>query len=316
MNRPTPRRPGPDGAAGGVKTRDLAAAAPADEQTGPKPPSAAHRFMRDRPAAVALTYLVLLVAAAALAPLLATHDPNAQQLASRLSPPSAENWLGTDEFGRDQMSRLLYGARVSLLAATQAVTIGALAGVPTGALSGYLGGVTDAMLGRLMDVLMGVPGIVLALTVVAVLGRDITTAMVAVGVILVPRFHRVARAATRDLRHETFVEASRTIGCTPGRVLGRHVLPNILPVLVVQISITLGVAVTAEASLSFLGLGVRPPDPSWGSMLNTAYANMTIAPYLVYAPGLAITLTVLALTVAGDGLRKTVRIRHGAERNP
>lgn len=279
-----------------------------------RPASGLRRFARDGVAVAAVVYLALVVVAAALAPVLTSYDPIAQDLAARLSPPDGEHVLGTDELGRDQLSRLLFGARTSLVAAVQAVAIGMLAGVPLGVLAGYVGGGVDAVLGRVMDVLMSVPGIILALTVVAVLGRNITTAMTAVGIILVPRFHRVARAATRDLRQETFIEASRTIGCTPGRVLGRHVLPNILPVLVVQASIMLGVAVTAEASLSFLGLGVRPPDPSWGSMLNTAFANVVIAPYLVYAPGLAITLTVLALTLAGDGLRKAVGIRRGTER--
>ncbi|MEU7814044.1 ABC transporter permease [Pseudonocardia sp. NPDC049154] len=273
------------------------------------------RFLRDRIAVVAVAYLVALVVVAGLAPLLAPADPLAQDLGSRLTPPGPGHPLGADELGRDQLSRLLYGARVSLLAALQAVAIGAVVGVPLGVLAGFSGRTLDAWLGRLMDVLMSVPGIILALTVVAVLGRDITTAMIAVGIILVPRFHRVARAATTDLRHETFIEASRTIGCSRARILGTHVLPNILPVLVVQLSIMLGVAVTAEASLSFLGMGVRPPAASWGSMLNSAFANVVVAPYLVYAPGLAITLTVLAFSLAGDGLRKAVGRRGAADRS-
>lgn len=271
--------------------------------------STTRRFLRDVLAVAAVVYLVLLVLAATLAPLLAPADPLAQDLVARLSPPDRAHLLGTDELGRDQLSRLLFGARVSLLAGLLAVAVGAVVGVPLGALAGFVGGRVDAVLGRLMDVVMSVPGIVLALTVVAVLGRDITTAMIAVGVILVPQFHRVVRAATSDLRHETFIEASRTIGCSRIRIVGTHVLPNILPVLVVQLSIMLGVAVTAEASLSFLGLGVQPPDPSWGSMLNRAFANGVVSPYLVYAPGLAITVTVLALTLIGDGLRKAVGIR-------
>ncbi|MGW6456250.1 ABC transporter permease [Streptomyces sp. NPDC055078] len=314
MSQHPAHRPGQDH---GVVVKDASATVlSAEEGAGPRPPSATRRFLRDPVAVASLVCLVLLILAAAFAPVLTSYDPIAQNLQSRLRPPSGEHLLGTDELGRDQLSRLLYGARVSLLAATQAVAIGALIGVPLGVVAGYLAGAADAVLGRVMDVLMSVPGIVLALTVVAVLGRNITTAMVAVGIILVPRFHRVARAATRDLRNETFIEASRTIGCTPGRVIGRHVFPNILPVLVVQMSITLGVAVTAEASLSFLGLGVHPPEPSWGSMLSTAFSNMTVAPYLVYAPGIAITFTVLALTLAGDGLRKAIRIRRGAERKP
>jgi peptide/nickel transport system permease protein len=267
------------------------------------------RFLRDPLAVLSVVFLVALVVLAVFAPLVTGKDPLEQDLAARLQPPGDGFLLGTDDLGRDQWSRLVYGARTSLLAAVQAVAIGALIGVPLGVLAGYLGGLLDTIVGRLMDVLMSLPGIILALTVVAVLGRNIVTAMAAVGIILVPRFYRVARAATRDIRQETFIEASRTIGCTPSRILGRHVLPNILPVLVVQLSIMLGVAVTAEASLSFLGLGVRPPAPSWGSMLNTAFSNVVIAPYLVFAPGIAIALTVLALALAGDGLRKAVGAR-------
>jgi peptide/nickel transport system permease protein len=303
----------PDDGSGSEPTRTAEAEA-GDADVGRRV-SLTRRFLHDGLAVAAVGYLVLLILAAVFAPQLAPQDPIAQDLAARLTPPDdAAHPLGTDELGRDQLSRLIYGARVSLVAAVQAVAIGAVIGVPLGVLAGFVGGRTDAALSRVMDVLMSVPGIILALTVVAVLGRDITTAMIAVGIILVPRFHRVARAATSDLRHETFIEASRTIGCSRVRVLGVHVLPNILPVVVVQLSIMLGVAVTAEASLSFLGLGVRPPAASWGSMLNTAFANVVIAPYLVYAPGLAITLTVLALTLAGDGLRKAVGIRRGSER--
>jgi peptide/nickel transport system permease protein len=273
------------------------------------------RLIRDPMAVCAIAYLVALVVVAVFAPLIVGQDPLEQDLAARLSPPGGDHLLGTDDLGRDQLSRLLHGARTSLLAAAQAVGIGALLGIPLGILAGYRGRVTDAVLARIMDVLMSLPGIILALTVVAVFGRNIVTAMAAVGVILVPRFFRVARAASQDIRHETFVEASRTIGCTPARILGRHVLPNILPVLVVQMSIMLGVAVTAEASLSFLGLGVQPPAPSWGSMLNSAFANVVIAPYLVYAPGVAIALTVLALALVGDGLRKAVGARSRGGRN-
>jgi peptide/nickel transport system permease protein len=306
---------GDDGAVGGAVFHAPEGEVAPSEHVAGRHLSVGARFVRDPVADCAVVFLVLLVAVAALAPLIAGHDPLEQDLAARLTPPGGDHILGTDDLGRDQLSRLLYGARTSLLAATQAVGIGALVGIPLGILAGYRGRTTDAVLARIMDVLMSLPGIILALTVVAVFGRSIVTAMAAVGVILVPRFFRVARAATRDIRHETFIEASRTIGCSSGRILSRHILPNILPVLVVQVTIMLGVAVTAEASLSFLGLGVRPPAPSWGSMLNSAFSNVVVAPYLVYAPGVAIALTVLALALAGDGLRKAVGARSRGGRN-
>lgn len=291
------------------------APAPEAAARGPRRSTAA-RFFRDWLAVGSLAFLVLLVLSAVFAPLLAPADPLAQDLGARLTPPGATHLLGADDLGRDQLSRLLYGARVSLLAGLEAVAIGALLGVPLGALAGYVGGLTDAVIGRVMDTIMSVPGIMLALTAVAVLGRDITIAMLAIGVVLVPQFQRVVRAATLDLRRETFVEASRTIGCSRTRIVGRHILPNVVPVLVVQLSIMLGVAVTAEASLSFLGVGVQPPAASWGSMLNSAIANTFTAPFLIYPPGLAITLTVLALALVGDGLRKatSIRRRGGEER--
>jgi peptide/nickel transport system permease protein len=271
--------------------------------------SPARRFLDDRLAVVGLVFLVLLVLAAAFAPALAPRDPLAQDLVMRLTSPNGTFPLGTDDLGRDQLSRLLYGARVSLLAALEAVAVGVIIGVPLGAVAGYAGGRTDTVIGRIMDAIMSVPGIMLALTAVAVIGRDITTAMIAIGVVLVPQFQRVVRAATMELRNETFVEASRTIGCSRTRIVARHILPNVVPVLIVQLSIMLGVAVTAESSLSFLGVGVQPPAASWGSMLNSAIANTFTAPYLIYPPGLAITLTVLALAVTGDGLRKATSIR-------
>jgi peptide/nickel transport system permease protein len=291
-----------------VRPEEVPAGAPEPATRAPRA-STARRFARDPLAVAGLVFLVLLALAAVLAPLLAPRDPIAQDLAMRLSAPGGDYPLGTDELGRDQLSRLLFGARVSLLAALEAVAVGTIVGVPLGALAGFVGGRVDAVIARVMDSIMSVPGIMLALTAVAVLGRDITIAMIAIGVVLVPQFQRIVRASTGELRNETFVEASRTIGCSRSRIVLRHILPNVLPVLIVQMSIMLGVAVTAEASLSFLGVGVQPPAASWGSMLNSAVANTFVAPYLIYPPGVAITLTVLALALVGDGLRKATSIR-------
>jgi peptide/nickel transport system permease protein len=265
------------------------------------------RFFANRTAALALAAVIALVLVALLAPLLAPYDPAKQNLLLRLAPPgSPGHLLGTDEFGRDVLSRLIFGARVSMVAVAEAIAIGVLAGVPLGLLAGYGVKWFDDAASRIIDALMSVPGIILAVTMVAVLGRGLTNAMLAVGVILIPRFFRVARAATVNVRGETFIEASRAIGMTGWRILWRHVFPNALSPLVVQISLSLGMVVTAEASLSFLGLAVQPPTPSWGNMLAGAYSNIAIASFLVYAPGLAIALTVLAFMYIGDGLREAL----------
>jgi peptide/nickel transport system permease protein len=258
------------------------------------------------PALAAALFLLLIVAVALFAPLVAPASPNSQDLLTRLKPPSLDHLLGTDEYGRDQLSRLLFGARISLIAAVEVVAIGIAIGVPSGMLAGYAGGLVDSMLSRINDALMSVPGLVLALTIVAVLGAGLGSAMLAVGIVFMPRFFRVARAATQDVRGETFIEASHAIGCSQWRIAWRHIFPNVLSPLIVQVAVVLGAAVTAEASLSFLGLGVRPPTASWGSMLSSAYNNIWTAPFMVYPPGVMIALTVLAFSVLGDGLRNAL----------
>ncbi|MBX3529050.1 MAG: ABC transporter permease [Rhizobiaceae bacterium] len=257
----------------------------------------------------ALAVLVAFVVLALLAPWVAPYDPNAQDLLSRLKPYSAEHWLGTDEYGRDQLSRLIFGARVSLLAAVEVVAVGLLLGVPSGVLAGFFPGLIDGALSRISDALMSVPSLVLALTIVAVLGQGLGSAMFAVGIVFTPRFFRVARASTYEVRQETFIEASFAIGCSWWRVAWRHVLPNAMSPLVVQIAVVLGAAITAEASLSFLGIGVQPPTASWGGMLSSAYQNLYEAAYLIWAPGIAIALTVLAFTALGDEARVALGTR-------
>jgi peptide/nickel transport system permease protein len=281
-----------------------------DPVGGPDDPATAGRagilrgILRRRSTVVAGGFLLLLVACAVLAPVIAPHDPDAQDVLQRLQPPSGEHLLGTDDYGRDVLSRLIYGARVSLQAAVQAVVVALLIGLPPGIVAGYWGGLLGATLTRVMDALMSAPSLVLAITIVAVLGPGVTNAMLAVGLVMAPRFFRVARATTMDVRHETYIEASVALGCSSLRTIGRHILPNVMPPIVLVISVSLGTAVAAEASLSFLGLGVRPPAASWGSMLSTASSNMGIAPYLVWPPGVMIFLTVLAFTYLGDGVRK------------
>ena len=275
------------------------------------------RFLHNKLAVLGAVILILVIAIAVLAPLIAPDDPDAQDLLLRLQPPGTDGHpLGTDQFGRDVLSRLIYGARVSLLAAVEAVGVAVVLGVPLGMLAGYGSRRADAVLSWSNDALMSVPALILALTIVAVLGPgSLTNAMLAVGIVTAPRFFRVARAATQDVRHETYIEASRAIGCTRSRILRRHVFPNAVTPLVIQVTLALGAAVVAEASLSFLGFGVRPPTASWGSMLNDAYVNLSQAPYLVYIPGATIAIVVLAFTLVGDGLRDALgtRTKPGAD---
>jgi peptide/nickel transport system permease protein len=265
------------------------------------------RFLHQKSAVAGLVFLLILVVVAIFAPLIAPHDPNAQDLSHRLSADTGV--LGTDRFGRDQLSRLIYGVRISLLAAPIAVGIAAGIGVPLGILAGYLGGAADAVLSRISDALQSVPGLIFALSVIAVLGPGLVKAMIAVGIVTIPTFMRLARAATIDVGGHTFVEASRAIGCSRPRIIWHHLVPNILSPLVVQVAFALGAAVTAEASLSFLGVGVRVPTASWGSMLSDGASNVGQAAFLVYPPGLLIAATVLSFILVGDGLRNAFGTR-------
>ena len=272
------------------------------------------RFAANRAAVLGLLFLVLVTVLALFPSVFAPHDPYEQDLLHRFDPDAGV--LGADELGRDQLSRLIYGARVSLQAGLIAVGLAAGIGIPFGILAGYSGGRTDAVVSRISEALQSVPALIFALTVIAVLGPGLVNAMIAVGIVTIPRFFRVARAAALDVGGNTYIEASRALGCSSSRIMGRHVLPNTLAPLVVQIAITLGAAITAEASLSFIGLGVRPPTASWGGMLSEGATNLSQAPHLVYAPGIAIVLTVLSFMYVGDGLRQALGTRQivGTER--
>jgi peptide/nickel transport system permease protein len=261
------------------------------------------RFLK-RPAAVAgLVVIVFFVVAAILAPLIAPFDPIATSWTAIRKAPSALHWMGTDENGRDVFSRVLFGARASLLAGGVSVGIAAGIGVPAGLLAGFAGGWVDAVLSRLVDAMLACPFLILAIALTAFLGPNLTNAMIAIGVSTAPRFMRVARAATLEVAVLDYVQAAYTLGTTPLRIAVRHVAPNILPPLLVQASLALAAAIIAEASLSFLGLGQPPPSPSWGSMLNSAQRFLTQAPWLAVFPGVAIFLCVLSFNLVGDGLR-------------
>jgi peptide/nickel transport system permease protein len=251
-----------------------------------------------------VAFLVVLVAVlCALFPsLIATHDPNkiGQDL---LQDPSRDYWFGTDEFGRDIYSRIVHGARIELVISALGVGLAMALGVPIGLLAGYRGGWIDAFFMRIQDAILAFPAVLFAILVVAAQGASQRAIILTVGVVFLPRFARLVRASVMALKEEDFVTASRSIGASDRRVLARHILPNALPALLVQITLTMAVAILIEAGLSYLGLGVQPPTATWGTMLKSAQSYPAQAPWYVLAPGIAIFLLVLALNTLGDGLR-------------
>lgn len=268
------------------------------------PTRRALRQLARRPAAVFGAAVLLLVLVLALgAPWLAPHDPMATSWSAVRKAPSAAHWFGTDEVGRDLLSRVIWGARASLAAGLVAVLIAVAVGLPLGMVAGYAGGWVDAVIGRLTDAMLAIPFLILAIALAAFLGPSLGNAMIAIGVTATPIFVRLARGQVLQARAEDWVEAARAVGNPRARILARHILPNILPPVLVQATLTIASAIIAEASLSFLGLGQQPPAPSWGSMLNTAQRFLTQAPWMALFPGAAIFVTVLAFNLFGDALR-------------
>jgi peptide/nickel transport system permease protein len=264
----------------------------------------AFRALLSRPTAVfGGVVLIGVIVLALFAPWIAPYDPLATSWSLVRKAPSAAHWFGTDEVGRDLLSRIIWGARASLSAGVIAVAIAVGVGVPTGMVAGYVGGWTDALISRLTDAMLAIPFLILAIALAAFLGPSLGNAMIAIGVTATPIFVRLARGQVLAARAEDYVEAARAVGNPPIRILLRHILPNILPPVMVQATLAVAAAIIAEASLSFLGLGQQPPAPSWGSMLNTAQRFLTQAPWMAIFPGLAIFLTVLAFNLFGDGLR-------------
>ena len=264
----------------------------------------AFRVLLSRPTAVfGGVVLIGVIGLALFAPWIAPYDPLATSWSLVRKAPSAAHWFGTDEVGRDLLSRIIWGARASLSAGVIAVAIAVGVGVPTGMVAGYVGGWTDALISRLTDAMLAIPFLILAIALAAFLGPSLGNAMIAIGVTATPIFVRLARGQVLAARAEDYVEAARAVGNPPIRILLRHILPNILPPVMVQATLAVAAAIIAEASLSFLGLGQQPPAPSWGSMLNTAQRFLTQAPWMAIFPGLAIFLTVLAFNLFGDGLR-------------
>ena len=271
------------------------------------------RFLGQRVAVVAALLVLVIILLALFAPWIAPYDPLQQNLRNTLQGPSWQHWLGTDETGRDVMSRMIFGSRVSMLAAGQAVLLAIVLGVPPGLVAGFFGGWVDTVVSRINDTVMSFPPLILAIAIVGVFGPSLRNAMIAVGVIFAPRFLRLTRGSVLAVKEETFVEASRSIGTPTIRILRTRILPNVMSPLLVQTSLSLGFAMLAEAGLSFLGLGVQPPEASWGAMVGRAYRFLNQSPTLVIFPGLAIVIAVLAFNLLGDGLRDSIgrEVRRG-----
>jgi len=261
------------------------------------------RFRRNRLGVVGAVIVATLVLMATFAPYLAPADPATQDLRSRRAPPSAERLLGADEFGRDILSRVIYGARASLVVAVASVAMGLLLGSFLGAIAGYVGGAVDTLVMRLMDLLLAFPYLLLAIIIVSALGPGTWNTIIAIAVWTVPAFARVARSAVLQLKDRDFVVAATSLGAKEARILGVHLLPNFAATLVVYASLYLAYAILMESALSFLGLGVQPPTASWAGMIASGRNYVTSAPHIATIPGIAIALAVLGFNLLGDGLR-------------
>jgi peptide/nickel transport system permease protein len=261
------------------------------------------RLRRRRGALVGLAIVLMFVALALFAPWVASQDPIATSWSAIRQAPSAEHWFGTDEIGRDVLSRVVWGTRASLLAGVVSVSISLLLGVPIGLTAGFVGGWVDGLISRITDAFLACPFLILAIALAAFLGPSLSNAMIAIGVSATPIFVRLTRAQVINVKVEDFIEAARAVGNPPWRIALRHVLPNIAAPVIVQATLAIASAVIAEASLSFLGLGQQPPAPSWGSMLNIAKNYVDNAPWMAVWPGLSIFGLVLSFNLLGDGLR-------------
>ena len=261
------------------------------------------RLSRRKSAMAGLVVVIALILIAILAPLIAPFDPAKQTYTAVRKAPSVLHWFGTDESGRDLFSRVVFGARASLLAGLVSIAIALGLGMPIGLLSAYRGGWVDTVISRCTDAMLAVPFLILAIALAAFLGPSLSNAMIAIGVTSMPIFIRLTRGQVMGAKVEDYVEAARAVGNPGYRIAFRHILPNILPALLVQATLSIAMAIIAEASLSFLGLGQQPPAPSWGSMLNTAQRFLTQAPWMAIYPGVAIFITVLSFNLLGDGLR-------------
>jgi len=261
------------------------------------------KFRSNRAALVGGLMVAFFALLALAAPILPIPDPAATDWGAIRKAPSAAHWLGTDEIGRDILSRMIWGARASLMAGVISVAIAVCIGVPFGLVAGYFGGWTDSVISRATEALLALPFLIMAIALAAFLGPSLTNAMIAIGLSAVPIFIRLTRGQVLAVKTEDYVEGARAIGLGHIAIMGRYILPNVIPPILVQATLTVATAIIAEASLSFLGLGQQPPAPSWGSMLNTAKNFLSQAPWMAVWPGAAIFLVVIGFNLLGDGLR-------------
>jgi peptide/nickel transport system permease protein len=268
-----------------------------------------HKFRKDRLAILGTVILFLLTFVAVLAPYLVIYDPVELNLAQRLLSPSAKHLMGTDSVGRDILSRIIYGTRVSLMIAVAVVIIEVFFGVLVGTAAGYLGRAVDEILMRLVDILLAFPSIILALVILGLLGSSIMNLIIALTSVGWVRYARIVRGSILSIKNETFIESARAIGCSRLRIATRHILPNIITPVIVLATLNMGNIIISIAGLSFLGLGVQPPTPEWGIMLSEGKPFMDSAPHLMIFPGLMIMVTVLAFNFLGDGLRDVLDIK-------
>jgi peptide/nickel transport system permease protein len=269
-----------------------------------------HRLMRHSAGRIGTIVVFLFVATACLAPLLAPYDPLATDWGALRQAPSAAHWFGTDDLGRDVLSRVIWGSRASLLVGVLSVALAMAVGVPLGLISGYAGGIVDGVLMRVTDGLLAIPSLILAIALAAFLGASLTNAMIAIGAAAAPIFIRLTRGQVLVVRGEQYVDAVRTMGFSGLRIIGRHILPNILAVLLVQATLSMADAIIAEAGLSFLGLGQQPPNPSWGAALDAARSFIVECPWMSIWPGVFICVSVFGLNLLGDGLRDALDPRN------
>lgn len=295
-----------------------AAVALPQEPTGGEAPRSGFLadLLRHKGGAFALAVVVLFVLLAIGGRLVAPYDPNTGDLASMLAAPSAQHWFGTDELGRDTLSRVIDGSRIAIVVAFLSVALAMLAGVAIGVVAGYFGGWIDSVLNRSQDVLFAFPTLLLAIIIVAVLGPGLFNAVLAIAIVYTPRFARLARASALTVKTSEYLDAARLAGVGTGAILVRHMLPNVLPSVIVLAALSMSTAQLAYASLSFLGLGVSPPQADWGSMLSKARDFITVAPWLVVWPVTALVLLMLAFNVLGDAIRDVLDPRHATATGP
>lgn len=261
------------------------------------------KLCKNKLAIASLVFLMILVALAVLAPWVAPYDPYEGNMPEALRGPSASHWLGTDELGRDILSRIIYGAQISLRVGIIAVTIALFAGIVLGASAGYYGGRVDNTIMRFMDVMLAFPSLLLAIAFMMVLGKGIENAIIAIGIVSVPEYARIVRGSVLSVKENEYVQAAKAIGCHDGQTIFRHILPNVMAPLIVRSTLGISSAILDAAALGFLGLGVQPPLAEWGTMLGSGRSYLFNAPHLITFPGIAITLTVMAFNLFGDGLR-------------